>query len=427
MLDLVDRFPLYPLIVTFVLYPPLAWLVLNHVPRKVRLQSFTILNVCGVGLLCWLSGAAGIRARDVLSYSKLPLIFFSFYVGIAIINFLVLRRCRRDETWWPTAAFLLPILFLAYVKYASDSFNPFVSLLAPVGLTRFGIFFIGISYLSFRLVHLVQEVRNEVVDMPNIWEYLSFAFYVPTLSIGPINPYSKFITSYRSPDRSATPIDRSLLRILVGFTKYIFLGSLIAQFTYAGLLRDGHPHAIIDVIIAIPAYAVYLYCNFSGFCDMVIGVSGLLKIQVAENFDRPFRARNLQEFWNRWHITLSTWIRDLMFTPMTKALMRRFGPKAANHVIATAILISFLVVGIWHGKGLHFLMFGATQGVGIATVHYYTVFLKKRLGREGFAAYRKNKLISAVGTVVTFAYFSLSLFVFANTWTDVRAIQAHLR
>ena len=83
-------------------------------------------------------------------------------------------------------------------------------------------------------------------------------------------------------------MSRSLLRILVGFTKYIFLGSLVAQFTYAGLLRDGHPHAVIDLIIAIPAYTIYLYCNFSGFCDMAIGVSGLLGIEVAENFDRPF-------------------------------------------------------------------------------------------------------------------------------------------
>jgi D-alanyl-lipoteichoic acid acyltransferase DltB (MBOAT superfamily) len=427
MLDVVDRFPLYPLIVTFILYPPVAWLVLNHVRPRFRIQSFTSLNIFGAGLLCWLSGAAGIRFKDAFAYSKLPLLFFSLYVGFALLNFFLLRYCRRYGTLWPTAAFLVPIIFLAYIKYASDMLNPFASLLTSVGLTRFGIFFIGISYLSFRLVHLVQEVRNEVVEMPTIWEYLAFAFFVPTISIGPINPYSNFIGSFRSPDRSATPIGRSLLRILVGFTKYIFLGSLAAQFTYAGLLRDGHPHAMIDLIIAIPAYALYLYCNFSGFCDMVIGVSGLLNIQVAENFDRPFLARNLQEFWTRWHITLSTWIRDIMFTPLTKTMMRRFGPKAANHVIAASILISFLVVGIWHGKGLHFLIFGATQGVGIAAVHYYTVWLKKRLGRDRFAAYRKNKVIRAVGTVVTFAYFSLSLFVFANTWSDVRAIHAHLR
>ena len=290
-----------------------------------------------------------------------------------------------------------------------------------------GVFFVGVSYLSFRLVHLVQEVRNELVEMPNVWEYLAFAFFVPTLSLGPISPYSKFISSFREPNRHNTPVGRSMLRILVGFTKYIFLGSLAAQFTYAGLLRDGHPHKIIDLAIAIPAYGVYLYCNFSGFCDMVIGVSGLLGIEVAENFDQPFTSRNFQEFWTRWHITLSTWIRDLVFTPLSKALTRKFGPKSANHVIAVSILISFLIVGIWHGSELNFLVFGALQGAGLVTVHYYTVWLKKKLGRDKFAAYRANGWIKAAATVMTFSYFSLTLFFFANSWEQMHAILSGLR
>jgi D-alanyl-lipoteichoic acid acyltransferase DltB (MBOAT superfamily) len=214
---------------------------------------------------------------------------------------------------------------------------------------------------------------------------------------------------------------------MVGFTKYIFLGSLVAQFTYAGLLRDGHPHALVDLIIAIPAYTIYLYCNFSGFCDISIGVSGLLGIEVAENFDRPFLARNLQEFWTHWHMTLSTWIRDLLFTPMTKSLMQRFSPQSANHVIAASIFVSFLVVGIWHGTGLNFVIFGALQGIGIAAVHYYTVWLKRRLGRERYAVYRKNRVISSIATVITFTYFSLTLFVFANTWKEMLSIKSNLR
>jgi D-alanyl-lipoteichoic acid acyltransferase DltB (MBOAT superfamily) len=427
MMDVVDRLPLYPLILSFILYPVVAWIVLNWAPAKLKLQCFTVLNVAGLAVLCWLSGANGIRVKAIVSYSMVPLLFFSLYVVVVLLNYVVLRLSRRDNTIWPMAAFLLPIAFLAYIKYASDALNPFGAVLAVAGLSRFAVFFIGISYLSFRLVHLVQEVRNDVVKMPNVWEYLSFAFFVPTLSVGPINPYSKFIGSISASDRQKTPVGRSLLRILVGFTKYIFLGSLVAQFTYSGLLRDGHPHAVIDLLVAIPAFTIYLYCNFSGFCDMAIGVSGLIGIEVAENFDRPFMTRNLQEFWTRWHMTLSTWIRDLMFTPMTKSMMRRFGPKSANEVIAASILISFLVVGIWHGTGLHYLIFGALQGVGIVAVHYYTVWLKKKLGREKFTAYRKNRFIYAIATVVTFAYFSLSSLFFANTWQQMLAIRACLR
>jgi D-alanyl-lipoteichoic acid acyltransferase DltB (MBOAT superfamily) len=427
MFDIVDRFPLYPLIFSFVLYPIAAWMVLRLFPKRIRIHCFTILNVAGLGVLCWLAGANGVRLRAALSYSRAPLLFFSIFVGLVLLNYPVLKRCRRDDSIWPAAAFLLPVIFLVYIKYASDSVNPFAAVLAPIGLSRFAIFFIGISYLSFRLVHLVQEVRNEIVEMPTVWEYLSFAFFVPTLSVGPISSYSKFIGSMRAPDRQNTPVGRSLLRIVVGLTKYIFLGSLVAQVTYAGLLRDGHPHSMIDLFIAIPAYAVYLYCNFSGFCDMVIGVSGLLGIAVAENFDRPFMARNLQEFWNRWHITLSLWIRDLLFTPLSKSLVRKFGPKSANHVIAVSILISFLVVGAWHGKGSNFLVFGALQGAGLVTVHYYTVWLKRRFGRDGYTAYRKGRFIQAIATVTTFSYFSLTLFFLANTWEEMRVIRDALR
>lgn len=421
-MDIVDRFPLYPIIFAFFIYPVFAALLLRLSPARFRMQLFAVLNLAGLGVLCVISGAKSIRARSVIPYLTVALFFFALYVGTVLFHYFAVRRCRRDGTAWPAIAFLSPILLLVYVKYLADYLNPFGGILSPVGLHRFGAFFIGLSYLAFRIVHLVQEVRNEVVEMPTLSEYIAFAFFVPTLSVGPINPYSKFIGSMRAPDRSVTPIGRSLLRMLIGMVKYIFLGSIIAQFTYKALLLDGHPHGILDLLIAIPAYALYLYCNFSGYCDLAIGSAGLLNIQVAENFDRPFTSRNFQEFWSRWHITLSSWIRDLVFTPLTKVMMRRFGIKNANHVIAAALMISFLGVGIWHGNGLNFLIFGFFQGLGLVTVHYYTAYLKKHLGRERFAAYRNNSTIRAVSTVMTFIYFSLTLFLFANTWDEIKAI-----
>lgn len=425
-MDFVDRLPLFPLFFSFVVYPLAAWIVLRLLPQKIRMQLFALLNVGGLAVLCLLGGAKNIRIKMAVPYSRAALSFFSVYVVLAVLHYFVLRLSKRDKTIWPTVAFLSPILFLAYTKYAIESFDPLNGLVVPIGLTHPALFFIGVSYLSFRLVLLVQDVRNDVVEMPNIWEYLSFAFFVPTLSVGPISPYGRFIKSVRTIDREKTPIGRSLLRILVGFTKYIFLGSLLAQFAYTGLLRDGHPHALIDLFIAIPAYALYLYCNFSGFCDMVIGISGLLGIEIMENFDRPFQTRNIQEFWNRWHISLSTWIRDLVFTPLTKATMRRIPPKYGNHAIAASLLVAFFLVGMWHGTGMNFVIFGLMQGIGLVTLHYYTIWLKKRLGRQGFADYRKNTPIRLTATVINFAYFSLSLFFFANNWADIAAIHLAL-
>ena len=417
-MDFVDRFPLYPVIYCIVLYPLQAWVALKCAPRRFKPHVFAVLNVIGLGVMCWLSGAKAVRLAVIVPYTKAALAGFAFYLGFILLNYLTLRLCRRGSVHWLIGLWL-PIVFLAYIKYASNLLNPFEALLAPLGFGHFEAFFIGISYLSFRLVILAQEVRNGFAEIPTIWEYLSFAFFIPTLSVGPISPYTTFIRSLREPRRDITPVLRSFLRILVGFTKYLFFGSLVAQFTYAGLLRDGHPHAPVDLIIAVLAYPIYLYCNFAGYCDMAIGASGLIGIAVPENFDRPFATRNIQEFWNHWHMTLSMWIRDFVFTPLSKSIMRKFGPASANHAIAFSVLVAFTLVGMWHGNAAHFIFFGILQGLGLAFVHYYTVWLKRRFGRDGFAAYRKNRVVKSCAIGLNFAYFAFSLFFFANTWGQI--------
>jgi D-alanyl-lipoteichoic acid acyltransferase DltB (MBOAT superfamily) len=209
--------------------------------------------------------------------------------------------------------------------------------------------------------------------------------------------------------------------------KYLFLAVLVNQLTYTGLFLDGHPHAWVDLPIAMASYYVYLYLNFSGYCDMAIGTAGLVGIRCAENFDNPFAARNVKEFWNRWHITLSTYMRDVVFSPLSTWLVRRVGATRANHATAACIMVVFLIVGVWHGVGWNFLLFGLAHGLAVVANHYYTLFLKKRLGRERFLAYGKNPLVRWIAVGSTFAYISASLFLFANDITSMRSIFALLR
>jgi len=420
-MNFADRLPLLPLVLAFLVYPPLALAVLRGFPQRHKMKAFALLNIAGVACIAALSAAKNVRHNLVAQYGRAISIFLCIYVASVLLNYVFLRLSRRDRQPYTALAFFAPILILIAVKYTPASVNPFAGLLSHLSGKQMSEFFVGISYLSFRLSHLVQEVRNEVVEMPDIWQYLAFAFFVPTLSIGPINPYSKFIGSF-SDSAQKLPVSRSLLRILVGLTKYLFLASLLNQFTYAGLLFDGHPHRVLDLVVAVYAYLFYLYCNFSGFCDIVIGVSGLLGIEVAENFNRPFSARNMQEYWNRWHMTLSGWLRDMMFTPATKSLIRRFGPKYANGIIAGTICLVFLLSGIWHGKGINFALWGLSQGVGLACVHYYGVFLKRRLGREGYAAYMSNAWIRYAAIAVTISYSAVTLFLFANNVTQMARI-----
>lgn len=404
--------PLLPLIVTFLIFPVIALLVLRALPAPVRVPVFALVCLGGAFGLTVLAASHGVRMRNASAFLPIPIFFFALYMVLVGIQYWNVRRATVHKDSFTTFAFLFPILVLTYIKYTPDSWNVFHFLTGSKHLPEF---FVGISYMAFRLSHMVQEVRNEVVPPPRFAEFLSFAFFPPTLSIGPINPYSNFHNSLHHPDPAVTPLGRSLLRVIVGATKYLFLSNLFNQLTYSGLLFDGSPHHPVDLVIAVFAYTLYVYTNFSGYCDMAIGISGLLGIHVMENFADPFLSRNLQIFWNRWHISLSTYMRDMMFSPLSKALIRRFGPKSAVHMIAISIFAVFLVVGVWHGAGLNYVLFGAWQGVGLVVCHYYTHYLKKRLGKQGYAAYMSNRTIERLGVVVTFTYFSLGLFLFANT------------
>lgn len=418
------RAALLPLFLTFLIYPLVAWFALSRRRAGKGSALFSIVNILGAYAACVCS-FAGFPANGIYAMPRLcevTAVAFLFYVFLLAVNYWLLRSGAKASQLWVALIFIYPLILLIVIKYVPQVQPLFSGALRPIGIPQFSILFVGLSYITFRLIHLAQEVRNELVPMPSLLEYLSFAFFVPTLTTGPINPYSNYLRSLENLDRERTPILRSMLRLIVGLTKYIFLSTLLSQLTYAGLLRDGHPHARVDLLIAFFAYTLFLYCNFSGFCDMVIGVSGLLGIEVMENFNQPFLARNLQEFWNRWHISLSTWLRDMMFSPMVKMLARKFGPQFTPHAIAISIMSVFIVIGVWHGVGTNYAVFGVIEGIGVISVHYYTLFIKKRLGKTGFIKYRDNPIIRAVSTAMTFTYFSFSLFFFANSWSQIQQI-----
>jgi D-alanyl-lipoteichoic acid acyltransferase DltB (MBOAT superfamily) len=344
---------------------------------------------------------------------------FLAYLFCVLVQYGALRLWAKTKGALPWMAFFAPILFLIIVRYAPDTCWSGLQTIHPA-------FFIGISYLAFRASHLVLEVRNGVAPLPGIWEYLGFCFFVPIIPVGPINPYSNHRRGFDA-NKLEIPIPRAAMRVLVGFVKYKFIGSICFQLSYGYLLFDDHYHHWIDLAVAMIFYYLFLYCNFSGFCDMAIGAAGLMGIPVAENFDNPFAARNVKDFWNRWHITLSQYMRDVVFAPLSKFLVRLTGPANANHAIAITIIAVFLLVGIWHGVGWNFAAYGAAHALGVVVNHYYTIWLKKRLGREGFKAYNSNRWIRATAITLTFTYCEGTLFLFANTFPEMKRIFSILK
>ena len=243
---------------------------------------------------------------------------------------------------------------------------------------------------------------------------MSFAFFVPTGLIGPINPISNYISSFNNKMYDFSDILGFILRILYGSTKILFLGTIFQKMSFDSFLFDGLPHHYIDLYISGIFFYVYLYINFSGFCDIVIGTSGLMGIKVSENFENPLVARNIKEFWNRWHLTLSHFLRDTLFTHVTLLLTRYFGTKYINHIISFSILLVFLLIGLWHGTKLNYLLFGLAHAFGMITHHYYTLLIKKYISKEKINKYNKSLFIRIISTVITFSYVVFTMILFGN-------------
>ncbi|NJM53666.1 MAG: hypothetical protein HC846_09925, partial [Blastocatellia bacterium] len=176
-----------------------------------------------------------------------------FYVLIVAVGFYLMRAFSKRQGILPWLAFFYPIAILIIIKYLHSFWNPL--------LDRFEwkdwvitATIIGLSYMAFRLSYLVLEVRNGTAQMPTLSEYLGFAFFLPTLVVGPINPFSTHQNSIQEISKTTIPVGRCLMRIIVGATKYLFLANLANQLSYSGIFLDGKPHAMIDLVVAVIFY-----------------------------------------------------------------------------------------------------------------------------------------------------------------------------
>lgn len=402
-----------------VLYSLVARFILVSCKGVLREAAFTLVNLAAYWVFFVLGQFA---AYDWVLSIYLPMVLL-MYMAMRLFS-----RSHGPEFW---IAFSVPIMALILARYLPITF--WTHLLAVfrvpsphVLLPSIAPFMVGLSYLAFRCSRLTLEVRNGEVDRPGFWAYLGFCFFLPTMSVGPINTYENYRRGFATPPPHF-PVGRSLLRILVGSVKYLYLGTLLSQLSFAGLIQDGHYHTGGELCVAAVFSYLYLYCNFSGFCDATIGVAGLIGIPVPENFDNPFAARNVKDFWNRWHITLSIYMRDVLFSPLSKFLAHRMGPANVNHAIAQTIMCVFILVGVWHGVGWNYLAFGVVHGLGFVANHYYTIGLKKWLGRDGFKAYNSNPWIHTAAVGMTFLYVSATMLFFFNSSFQMTELWAELR
>jgi len=275
---------------------------------------------------------------------------------------------------------------------------------------------IGLSYMLFRIVHLI-------VDAPYLGHlplgpvgYVGYLFAFWTLLAGPIQRYEAFIQGLGTVGRPETGDALAAgHRAVNGLIKAFLIAPVFLEASDIGALA-GPGAGWIDLAIVFYSYPVYLYLNFSGYTDLMIAIARLCGVNsLPENFNRPYLARSVQDFWTRWHMSFGTWIRHYIFTPLSKRLLSAAPARLHNLLLAASVLITFFVVGAWHGTTSNFLVFGLLHGIAIIVTSVYGRLLKSALPRERRRAFEKHPVVHGASVFLCFHYVCATLVFIPNT------------
>ncbi len=329
-----------------------------------------------------------------------------------LLGWLLTEGVRRSRSstglWAGLAAVITSFIVLKKFSFLGESLTlPFPYLV------------VGLSYVLFRVLHLMIDAKQGELAQPiSLLHFFNYTCNFLSFTAGPIQRYP----DYASQQERALVLDqekvfRAFARLVRGFLK---VGVFSAIFSY---LFDSLSGRLLDtaltpsmalfcgmVVAAAVFYTVYLYANFAGYMDIIIGVGTLLGQTLPENFNQPFLARSFLEFWSRWHMTLSNWFRTYVFNPLLIVLATRFtSPKAGPYLGVAAFFVTFLIMGLWHGTTAVFVVYGLLMAAGASINKLWQVVMTRRLGKKGYKALAAKTPLIYLSRGLTSAYFALAL------------------
>ncbi len=262
--------------------------------------------------------------------------------------------------------------------------------------------------------------------------YFNYTLNFTTLVSGPIQRYQDFAEMQLTPPPlNISVAGQALERIIIGFFKVNVLSLVLSMIQKNALSTfsssSGAGQRVFSGIVIAAAYPLYLYCNFSGYIDIMIGVARFLRVELPENFNRPFSSDNFIKFWSRWHITLSDWLKTYVYNPLLIASMRRWPSPALESFLGVfAFFVTFFLVGVWHGQTSVFIFFGVLQGFGVSATKLYQVLMTRWIGRKLYKELSRNWLYNVASRGLTFTWFTFTLLWFWSNWSQLALLARSL-
>jgi len=345
-------FPTLSFAAFFAVVLPVSWLLMPH---RVRWRLFM------VGASWFFYGAADWR-------------FVPLLAGSTVVNHFFARRIHHSagpaRRAWTIFAVTTNLAVLAWFKYVG-----FLSLTLQSTLHAAGIHAhvplpevilpVGISFFTFQaLSYVIDTSRGKILPV-SLLEFAVYLSFFPHLIAGPIVRATEFLPQIKEKiDPRNVDVGKAFWLISLGLFKKVVISSYLSTYAADPLFGYPHQHAGVEALFGVYAYAIQIYMDFSGYTDIAIGLALLLGIKFPQNFNAPYAAASLQDFWRRWHMTLSRWLRDYLYIPLG-------GSRQGRTRTYVNIMITMLLGGLWHGAAWTFVAWGALHGIGLCVERWH--------------------------------------------------------
>ena len=328
----------------------------------------------------------------------IALIAFTIWQVVLIKAYIAYRIKKNANIIFYLAVFLsiLPLILSKLLPYFSD-----VNLVG----------FLGISYLTFKGTQLIMETRDGLIkkNLP-LSRLLYFILFFPTISSGPIDRYRRFdkdLEGEISGEQYKLLLYEGINKIFLGFFYKYIIGYSINHFFITNLRFIAHSH-FEHHLYYMYAYSLYLFFDFAGYSAFAIGVSYIMGIKSPENFNKPFLSRNIKDFWNRWHMSLSFWFRDYVYMRFVFWMTKKKWIKNRNLLSNLGYILLFLLMGVWHGLEIQYIIYGMYHALLMVAYNSFERFNKKHKW------WPQNKLTHIAAIIITFHVICFGFYIFSG-------------
>jgi D-alanyl-lipoteichoic acid acyltransferase DltB (MBOAT superfamily) len=323
-------------------------------------------------------GVAWLALASVFFYGWWDVRYVPLLLGSVLINYGCAQAIRRAQgrarTWWLAGAVAANLVLLGYYKYANFFYT---SLTGHHSDALQVVLPIGISFFTFTQIAFLVDTARGFVQEGRFIHYLLFVTYFPHLVAGPVLHHKEMMPQFADPRNAVPRADNFSVGatiFIIGLAKKTLLADTLAPYANTLFAAPGEPTLLV-AWGGVLAYAFQLYFDFSGYSDMAIGLSRLFGVHLPLNFNSPYKSFNIVEFWRRWHMTLSRFLRDYLYIPLGG---NRHGAVRAK----VNLMVTMLLGGLWHGASWNFVVWGGLHGLYLVIAHAWQM-VKDRMGWRG--------------------------------------------